>query len=325
MPTPSPKKEVLAADVMLAGDVLRVVHSGLPELKAQNAEEALFELRAEHEAFRTFLNTAPNGNAMINSCLLYPPSGDGTDGTLFLASQFAYAPLAGTALMAAATVLADEGKLARTGDKTASENSCNPENSCNTVILETARGLEQVDLVLENGLVASASWATQQPEMLAPGVELVLPDGQTVTPALVHSGLPYLVIAESELGLSPSSEQFSQAITELSAQACARYPVTEFGVQSDFERYLVMIIRNITPESIRVLWVSDKGEVANSAGGTGALAAQLVCERRGLTERGRSLTVEAPGGAFNCQISDRKATVTSKVEIVSRHLFYHSG
>ena len=67
------QKHTTSIDVEVAGDILRVVESGLPELASSNAAEALIELRAKHEPFREFLNLPPNGNHLINSCLLYPP------------------------------------------------------------------------------------------------------------------------------------------------------------------------------------------------------------------------------------------------------------
>lgn len=47
--------------------------------------------------------------------------------------------------------------------------------------------------------------------------------------------------------------------------------MARFGIGGNYDRYLVMFVHKIADTRIKTVWVSDKGDVANSAGGTGAV------------------------------------------------------
>lgn len=308
--TPNSKlKEITAIDVELAGDVLRVVTSGLPEITSTSAIEALSELRLNHEPFRDFLNLPPNGNHLINSCLLYPPFQQGANGTLFLASRFSYAPYAGTALMAAAMVLA-EPRIAELA------------NGQHLVRLLTARGLMSVELGWADNAATSAKWFTAPPKVLACEAELPLASGATVSTSLVDAGLPYLVVDADKMGISLGDHSsLSETAIDLSAAAGRQFPLSRFGPAESYDNYLVMFSSQVSDNHIKTVWVSDKGEVANSAGGTGALSVLAACESSGKVKSGQPALIEAPGGAFECQIAGTQATVASEVKIIAKHDF----
>lgn len=301
--------ETTAIDVELAGDILRVAIAGLPEIASRNATKALAELRLNHEPFRDFLNLPPNGNPRINSCLLYPPFEPSADGTLFLASRFAYAPYAGTALMAAATVLAEMRNLKRAAGQ------------CRVKLL-TAHGVMSVELNRTGNFVTQAKWFTAPPVMLIAEAELLMNAGDAIPVSLVDAGLPYLIVGADEMGLSLGDySSLSNAAIELSAAAGKQYPLSRLGNVESYDTYLVMFFSQIADDHIKTVWVSDKGEVANSAGGTGALSVLAACENSGRVAPGQSTRVEAPGGVFECQIEGAQATVASDVRIIAEHKF----
>ena len=301
--------DTTAIDVELAGDVLRVVTSGLPEITSHTVTGALAELRQNHEPFRDFLNMPPNGNHLINSCLLYPPFETGTDGTLFLASRFAYAPYAGTALMAAATILAEEQGVNQ-----------------HRYSLMTARGRMGVEFNRSGNGACQAKWFTTPPNVLASGNKLPLSSGGTTSITLVDAGLPYLIVDadEMEIALGDHS-RLSKAAIELSATASRHSPLAQFGIAGSYDNYLVMFVSLVADHHIKTVWVSDKGEIANSAGGTGALSVLAACESTGRVHGGYPTAIAAPGGAFECQITGEQATVASEVRIIATHTFRHSG
>jgi proline racemase len=302
-----------ATDVELAGDVLRVATSGLPDLASCNAHEALTELRTKYEPFRDFLNLPPNGNHLINSCLLYPPFQQGADGTLFLASRFAYAPYAGTALMAAAAVLGETQSYELANDH-------------RLVPLLTARGLMSVELNWTGKAVTHAKWFTIPPRVLVSQAKLLLFANTTVPISLVDAGLPYLVVDSGKMGLSLSDHScLSRAAIDLSAACAEQFPLHKFGNAESYDNYLVMFSSEVTKNHIKTVWVSDKGEVANSAGGTGALSVLAAYENSGHGNPGKPTCIEAPGGTFECQISGNKASVASEVKIIAKHEFRLGG
>lgn len=310
MPDQKMPAPVRATDILLAGDILRVVHAGLPWLADATPAERLAELRKHHEPFRAFLNTPPNGNWLVNSCLLYPPDDPGTAGTLFLASRFAFAPFAGTALMAAATVAIDEGRVPVVDGSA-------------TVRLDTAVGTAEVQVEIEDGKVVRTRWQRDRPRTLLSEEAVMCSDGKTRTVSLIAAGLPYIVVNENELGVAlDDHERLGPAAAALSAEIGVVYPLSRFGIENEYSRYLVMVTGEASGNRVRTVWISDKGEVARSAGGTGALAVLAASLARGDCDDREPTVVSAPGGSFLCQITDQSASVTAEVRISAKHEFF---
>jgi len=300
---------IAATDAMIAGDILRVAHGGLPELRSRNAADGLAELRAHREPLRAFLNDPPHGNLLVNACLLYPATQAFSAGRHFLASRFGYSPLAGTASMACAAVRAEASRLA-------------PDKPGSPLIFETARGLAQVEIAVEGPLMARATWLAPLPSVPVAEQAFDIPHRGKVRLSIVHSGLPYIVVENSELGVSIDDlAQLGRAAMTLSAAVGRAKPVAAFGMADDYDRYLVMVVDATSSDDVPVVWVSDKGEVARSAGGTGALAALAALQARGLRQPGHTVAIRAPGGTFQCRIDDSSAVVTATTRIVARHDF----
>lgn len=298
-----------ATDVELAGDILRVVHSGAPRLQATNAADALVELRAHHEGLRSFLNRPPHGNELINSCLLYPPFTAGADGALFLASRFAYAPFAGTALMAAAAVLAQQ---------TPPVNA----HGAKGFAFETATGRQTIALTRQDATRARAVWTTAAPRVPISAQDLPWGANTPARVSVVDAGLPYLVVDADQIDLSQdNAADLSRAAITLSAEAALRFPLHSLGISGSHAQYLVMFHSRLAPDHRRVTWVSDQGEIARSAGGTGALAVLAACEASGALPPGRSMRIQAPGGSFHCRIDGPTATVAAQTRISAHHSF----
>lgn len=305
-------RAISATDVMIAGDVLRVAHGGLPELRGTDTAEALAELRARHERLRSFLNEPPHGNELVNACLLYPASNPSRAGRHFLASRFGFSPFAGTALMACATVRALEGSL--------------PQPNGMPLVFETAGGLAEVEVQSDGPLSARATWIASVPSVPIADHLIDLPGRGMVRLSIVMSGLPYIVVEDRELGVSIDAvPELARAAMALGAAVEREWPVARFGFGDDHAHFLMMVICLRDTEEVRVVWVSDRGEAARSAGGTGALAVLGALEARGLRRRGRAVSIRAPGGSFSCLIGDRAAFVTADVQVVARHEFFFDG
>lgn len=299
-----PPPVVKATDVTLAGDVLRVVHDGLPVLASRDAVAGLEELRARHEPFRQFLNAPPNGNRLVNACLLYPAPDGQTAGRFFLASGFGYAPVAGTALMAAAAVALHLRRAP------ASEGSAR-------IRLDTAAGPAEVLAEVVGGQAVRATWLTRMPRVLRRAQAIACSDGRRRRVSLVASGLPYIVVSAEELGIAlDDHDGLGPAAAALSADVGAALPPSAFGLERDYARYLVMVTAPAPGKAIRAVWISDLGMAAHSAGGTGALAVVAAAGAGGPT------IVSAPGGDFICEIAGEQASVTAEIRISARHAFY---
>lgn len=297
---------------MIAGDVLRVIHGGLPELRSRDAAGGLAELRACYEPFRAFLNDPPHGNPLVNACLLYPAAQPHFAGRHFLASRFCYGPLGGTPLMACAAVWADQ-------------NRAGPEDLREPLQFETAKGVAHVRFSVDAPQSGTATWIAPVPRVLLAERVFEVPKRGRSKVSIVSAGLPYIVVEDSELDVSLNDiNQVAQAAMVLSKAVGQVKPAAAFGVEEEHSRYLVMVMNCESKDEVSVVWVSDRGESAQSAGGTGALAVLAALEARGLRRPGHTAAIRAPGGAFQCRIDDSSAVVTAATRLVARHEFLGS-
>jgi proline racemase len=228
----------------------------------------------------------------------------------FLASRFGFAPIAGTALMAAATVAIAEGRLSA-------------DDGWSAVRLDTAVGAAEVQVEIKDGNVIRAKWLRDRPQILVSDQAVACSDAITRSVSLVASGLPYAIVSEDDLGVALDDHaRLGPAAAALSADVGAVYPLSRFGLEKEYSRYLVMVVSQPEHNRIRTVWISDKGEVARSAGGTGALAVFAALLARGSSKGEESMLVSAPGGSFLCEARGDSASVTADVRINARHEFY---
>ena len=169
----------------------------------------------------------------------------------------------------------------------------------------------------------TATWFTTRPRVLAKQAIVVPQNNKDVSVILVDAGLPYIVVFDDDLGVSLDDlQKLGPAAAQLSAAVSAAMPPSEFSVQEDLRAYLVMVMSRPFESRVRVAWVSDQGQVANSAGGTGGLAVTAALQALGLSAEGATVTVEAPGGAFDCRIGPDGASVLACVRIIASHTFF---
>lgn len=305
----APSRNTRVVDTVVGGDTLRIVLDGMPPLTASTAAQALAELRHRHEDFRRFLLEAPHGHAGINACLVLPPLTRDCDRTVVLAAQFGYAPMAGTALMAAAAVLNE-----RTPASAAQRGS--------EFTFDTAIGTGRVQIHPAGAMAPEAHWFTRPPIVLAHAQELTLADDTQVSATLVDSGLPYAVIELRERAMEDLDQHDLSRIGAAVARTATatRAPATA-GSASPTPAYIAMLMG--TPRSggdsgavVPVAWVSANGVVAAGPGGTGALAvaAHLQAEQRLPVDAG--INIAGPADAcLHCRISREHAEVTAVVHI----------
>jgi len=313
-----PTKIVSAVDTSIAGDVVRVVMDGFPNLRAKNAMQALQELRAEHEEFRRFLIELPRGHDDINAILLLPPTSSEAARTAIMAEHFGYVPVAGTLLIAAAVALVETGEVVAQEPET-------------TVILDTAHGRTDVIVTVEIGRATSARWMTDRPRIISHLHQFALDDGRTVSATVISPGLPYLVARADDLGVSFwDVEGLGDAGSMLSRAAGRQLPLKDVGMEQDAADYLVMLVGDYEDEGpgdaaqTLAVWVGSDGDVnhsptgAHSPTGTGALAVAAYCVEMGKLGVGRSLNVMTPSGqSLRTCIQTAGASVEGEVRVVS--------
>ena len=310
---------VAAVDVDVGSELIRVVVDGLPALQSNDPVEMLTELRANHDAFRRFVIDPPRGHDDVNACLLLPPSSNGAAGTIVVAPHIGYVPIAGTPLMAAATVLAALGRVDTDQDRV-------------TVLIDTAKGVAKVDLTLENGHAAFARWYTQRPRILKEDMCLTKKRGHQISAAILSPGLPYVVTGAEALGIDMSDKaalaETGPMVIESAMQAA---PLADFGLEDEAATYSAMIVGELSRvkgqlPKVQVAWVSRDGWVGPSPAGTGAITAATYLVTQGKLGSGEELCFIGPSGIpFHCQVDDGSALVGVPVRIVAYLSFPTQG
>ena len=96
--------QIKTIDMHTGGEPLRVIVSGLPELKGNSVLEYRRYCKEKHDHLRTALMFEPRGHADMYGCILVPPNDDDGDfGILFLHNE-GYSTMCGHAIIAIATL-----------------------------------------------------------------------------------------------------------------------------------------------------------------------------------------------------------------------------
>lgn len=311
-----PLRKVLAVDTLVAGDVLRIVLDGLPDLRAASPLEALQELRDEHEEFRRFLVEPPRGHEGISACLLLPPFSPDAVRTVVVAPQIGYVPFAGTPMMAAAAALMETGAI----------DAREPETS---VLFDTARGKAEIVLSVEDGRCVSTKWKTPHPRVVAHDRVFSLDDGRSFPATVVSLGLPYAIVRAADIGVDfRAASALSKAGAMVSRVVGRQLPLEDVGLSEDASAYAVMIVGELVLDPAQngarngaeatVAWVSPTGWVAATPAGTGALSVAAYFAARGELPPGTTLkTVSPSGNSLCCWRDANSASVVAPVRILS--------
>ena len=306
-----PDRRVTVADVVMGGDVLRIVLSGSPKLKASNPVDALQELRQEHDEFRRFVIEYPRGNEAINGCLLLPPFSPEAVRTVVVAPQVGYVPIAGTPLMAAAAALVELGELGA-------------QEPITRVRFDTAKGLAEIEVIVESERCSSTRWRTTRARVAALEKPVTLEKGRTVAVSVVSPGLPYGVVRAADLDVEFEDMAALGAAGSAVAGALREQLSPEsVGMGDEASDYFVMVVGEMLNQdqcsaSVEVACVSPNGFVWATPAGTGAISVATYLNELGELVSGDWLeTVTPSGNRFRCSVDEESAVVEATSEIVA--------
>lgn len=306
-----PDGPVLAYDTVVSGDILRIVVKGLPKLRAGTASGMLAELRLEHDDFRKFVIQPPRGYEGLSACLLLPPETGGSTRSIVVGPQIGYVPFAGTPLIAAASVLLNEGEIS-------------PVAGEEGILFDTAKGRQTVFAKRTADGSYAGSWHTEPAALILENGDVALSNGSRIGISIVALGLPYVVVRARDLEVDLlDMERLSWAAVDVSRQSGIQYPVESLGLQDHGPSYPVLVVDE--PESIddgigvKLAWVSPSGWIAAGPAGSGSLSVAACLVRRGVLKLGQSLIVTSPGNnSLSCKQHKNRAELSATVQLVSR-------
>jgi trans-L-3-hydroxyproline dehydratase len=278
-------QRIQTIDAHTAGEPLRVILTGYPELAGTTILERRRDALEQHDALRTALMWEPRGHADMYGCLVVPPESEDADfGVLFLHNE-GYSTMCGHGIIAVTTVVLETGMVPPTGDET-------------VVRIDTPAGLVTARGRMDNGRVASVAFTNVPSFVLQAEGEVQVPGLGTVKYDVAFGGAFYAFVDATKLGITLGPESFQLLIDK--GMAIKRAVTAEGGIIHPFEEDLGFLYGTIftgVPLSdgadSRNVCIFAEGEVDRSPTGTGVSARAAIHHSRGDLAIGHDMVIES--------------------------------
>ena len=273
-----------------AGEPLRIVTAGLPELPGDTILARRRYMRENLDHVRRALMWEPRGHYDMYGCILTPPVSDEADlGVLFLHNE-GYSTMCGHGVIALVTALFETGTLPASGRET-------------PVNLDTPAGLVRATAHLdERGHVERVSFLNVPSFLFARDVEIDVPGFGRVLTDVAFGGAFYAVLPAERLGLEVRPEQSAALIDagEVVKRAVNQALTLRHPDDPDLDFLYGTILTGPPGDSVhhsRNICVFANAEVDRSPTGTGVSARLAIHHARGEIGEGESIAIESILGA----------------------------
>jgi trans-L-3-hydroxyproline dehydratase len=325
-------------DLHTAGEPLRVITGGWPDIPGATILERRRHARKHHDALRRTVMWEPRGHADMYGCLLLPPaSDDGDAGVLFMHNE-GWSTMCGHGIIGLVKLGAEMGLLPgrRTGPDTVESRidtpagrvtataHLAPEDSCEPGVgggrrVERVSFLNVPSFVLESGV-----------EVDTPGVGVVKLD-------IAFGGAFYAYVEAEPLALSLDPESVAQIIDvgmrikrAVSASIRLQHPSSD--PELEFLYGTIFTGPALGKADLREVCIFADGEVDRSPTGTGVSGLAAILHARGELPLGRSIEVESIlGTTFSVRVArelkmDGRRSIEPEVggtaHVTGRHEFW---
>jgi len=282
---PEGQHRVTTIDAHTAGEPLRVILSGYPEIEGSTILDRRRSAQEHHDALRTALMWEPRGHADMYGCLIVPPETEGADfGVLFLHNE-GWSTMCGHGIIAVTTVVLETGMLPTTGSET-------------EVRIDTPAGLVIARGHVEDGRATRVAFTNVPSFVLLAGQEVQVPGLGSVRYDVAFGGAFYAFVDAAEIGVTLGPESFQQLIDK--GMAIKRAVMAAGGIPHPFEEDLSFLYGTIftgVPLSegadSRNVCIFAEGEVDRSPTGTGVSARAAIHRARGELGVGEEMVIES--------------------------------
>ena len=276
---------VTTIDVHVAGEPLRVITGGFPELGGKTILEKRQVARNQYDHLRRALMWEPRGHADMYGCLMVPPTIPEADlGVLFLHNE-GFSTMCGHGIIGLVTVLLEHGMLPATEPET-------------IIKLETPSGLVTARASVKDQRVQSVAFLNVPSFVTALDHVIEVPGVGPVRYDLAFGGAFYAFCRADDLGLKLEPESARRLVEVGTAikEAIAPNRPVRHPVEPDLS-FLYGTIFMEAAESqdadYRQVCIFADGALDRSPTGTGLSAYLAIRHARKQLEPQQALTVES--------------------------------
>ncbi len=200
-PAGGASQTITTIDAHAAGEPLRIITGGLPEIPGDTILERRRYMREHLDHIRRALMWEPRGHYDMYGCVVTPPVTPEADlGVIFLHNE-GYSTMCGHGVIALVTTLIETGALTTQGAET-------------SVNLDTPAGLVRATAHLDaSGRVERVSFLNVPSFLFAQDVEITIPGIGALATDVAFGGAFYAVLPAERVGLQVVPEQTAALIT----------------------------------------------------------------------------------------------------------------
>jgi len=278
-------RRVTTIDAHTAGEPLRVIVTGWPDLEGDTILERRRCAQEHHEQLRTALMWEPRGHADMYGCLIVPPETEGADfGVLFLHNE-GWSTMCGHGIIAVTTVVLETGMLPAVEPVT-------------VVRIDTPAGLVTARARVAGGRVEGVGFLNVPSFVLYRDRMVEVPGLGAVRYDVAFGGAFYAFVDASDAKVSLEEPTIRELIEK--GMAVKRAVIETSSIVHPFEADLSYLYGTIfsgpalsADADSRNVCVFAEGEVDRSPTGTGVSARAALHVARGELEVGEAMVVES--------------------------------
>ncbi|MDW3208279.1 MAG: proline racemase family protein [Reichenbachiella sp.] len=278
--------KIKTIDMHTGGEPLRVILSGLPELKGNNVLEYRRYMKENHDQFRTALMFEPRGHADMYGCILVPPNDEETDFGILFTHNEGYSTMCGHATIAI-TKLAVEMEWV---DKV---------EPITKVVIDAPCGRLESFAKINQGEVTSVYFHCVPSFVVGLDYEVEVEGIGIIKYDLAYGGAFYAYVDADKYGIDMTEKNYRQLIEKGMAIKHAVIN-TNNQIIHPFEPEMSELYGTIftgkphaTDIDSRNVCIFAAGEVDRSPTGSGVSGRMAIHHKRGELQTGDSMSIES--------------------------------
>lgn len=288
---------ITTIDAHTAGEPLRIITSGFPDLPGSTILEKRQYARTHYDNLRRALMWEPRGHADMYGCILTPPvTPDGDVGVLFMHNE-GFSTMCGHGIIGLVKVGVETGHFKVTGPQT-------------VIKIDTPAGRVTATAHLKDGSVERVSFLNVPSFLLERDLTVGVPGIWSVKGDLAFGGAFYMYVDADSLRLDLTPENYRQIIDlgmRIKHAVMDSYEIVHPTGDPDLNFLYGTIFVQMKPASgvhSRNVCVFAEGEVDRSPTGTGVSGRLAIHHAKGELAGDETITIESIlGTAFTGRVA----------------------